>query len=64
MPFMGNVSALPSGLSSFAIDAIKFSLYVLSVADFLTVVISGLVLVRTKYPTPKHIQGQHFVHLK
>lgn len=39
----------PSVLSSFTIDATKFSFYQLSVAGFLILVISGLVLIRTQY---------------
>lgn len=46
---MPNVPALPSGSSSLAIDAIKFSFYVLSVTGFLTIVVSGLVVLRTQY---------------
>jgi hypothetical protein len=43
------VPTVPSGLSSFAIDGTKFSFYLLGVAGFVVIVISGLVLVRTRY---------------
>jgi hypothetical protein len=46
---MPNVPVLPPGSSSFAVDAIKFSFYVLSVTGFLTIVVSGLVVLRTQY---------------
>lgn len=49
MPLPRIVRTLPFGLSSFVIHAIKFSFYLLSVAGFLVVVVSGLVLLRTQY---------------
>jgi hypothetical protein len=39
----------PSGLSSFAVHTTKFSFYLLSVAGFLVLVISGLVLIQTQF---------------
>jgi hypothetical protein len=43
------LSNSPSALSSFAIDATKFSFYLLRVAGFLILVINGLVLIHTQY---------------